>query len=155
MSAEPSAPTYTVPCVIGGKEYHPKRTFNVISPATGKLAHSCGSASVEDAASAVEAAAAAFPSWKTVPVAERRDIFLEAARIMGERRVELSEIVMSETGATRDWAEFNLKTAASIIKDIAGRIPTIEGLIPPVQDRGTGALVLREPYGVVLAMAPW
>jgi acyl-CoA reductase-like NAD-dependent aldehyde dehydrogenase len=148
--------TYTVPLLINGKEETLASTFDVINPSTGKLQWKSSSASIEDAARAVEAAQKAFPAWsKTKPI-ERRDLFLRAADILQSRIGEYGRYMREETGALEGFAEgFNLPLTLNMLKDIAGRIITITGNIPEVGEEGRSAMVLKEPYGVVLGIAPW
>lgn len=146
---------YTVPLFIDGQEYHPPETFDIVSPVTGNTAHGCGAASADDAATAVDAAAAALKSWRRTTPSQRRDIFLRAPDIISRRREELVCCMMQETGATRPWADFNVDLATEILKDTAGRIATLEGSFPPLMDPEFSGIIMREPYGVVLAVAPW
>lgn len=145
----------TVPFFLDGKEVVGGETFDVTNPATGKVVHQCSSATEADALAAVDAASRAFPAWKAMVPVARRDIFLRAADVMERRRDELANTMCEEVGVPRSWADFNLTVARSLILDVAGRLVTIEGSIPTPQDPNTGALVLKEPYGVVLAIAPW
>lgn len=149
------AEPYTVPFIINGDEYRPEKTFDVIAPETGKLSHRCGSASVDDARKAVDAAAAAFPAWRHTTPSVRRDIFLRAADIMLRRKDELVGYVLSETGATESWASFNVTASVEFIRDVAGRISGIESSFIPTRDANVNCIVMREPYGVVLSIAPW
>lgn len=147
--------THTVPFFINGEEVSSDRTFEVKSPATLKLSHTCSSASVKDAEKAVQAAADALPAWRKMPPTERRNIFLKAADLMDKRRDELVGYMLQETGDVESWCNFNLNVAIDFIKDIAGRCGTIEGAIPQTADPNVTGLVLKEPYGVVLSIAPW
>lgn len=154
--AQPSAVAdYTVPFFLNGKEYHTEKRFEIRSPVTGEVLHSCSSASAQDVTTAVGSAAEAFKTWRTMTAGRRRDIFLKAAEIMEGRREELAQNMIAETGASAAWAGFNLHVSIDFIKDVAGRISSIEGTLPSTADEGQGAMVLREPYGVVLAIAPW
>lgn len=63
--------------------------------------------------------------------------------------------MMAETGAAEAWASFDTGLAVEILKDVAGRISSISGSIPQTATEGTSALVYKEPYGVILAIAPW
>ncbi|XXH05623.1 hypothetical protein Hte_012057 [Hypoxylon texense] len=146
--------TYTVPFVINGEERHVENTFDVISPDTGKVLHRCGIATEPDVAAAVEAAAAAGQQWRDFPVAKRRDILLKGAEIMNNRRDELAQYMIDEIGAPKPWADFNLNLATDMFKDVAGRVNAVEGTIPPCAE-GLTSMIVKEPYGVVLAMAPW
>ncbi|KAF3762156.1 aldehyde dehydrogenase [Cryphonectria parasitica EP155] len=145
----------TVPFFINGKDVLGSKTFDVSNPATGKVVHKCSSAGEDDALAAVDAAAKALPAWKALLPPKRREILLKAAEVMERRREELATTHMEELGVPRQWADFNITVAQSLILDAAGRLVAIEGSIPTPQDPSTGALVLREPFGVVLAIAPW
>ena len=147
--------THQVPFLIDGDEHRSSNTFDVISPATGKLVHRCSSASVADAMSAVDAATEAFKAWRKTTPSKKRDIFLGAAEIMEKRRSELITYMDDETSCGKGWAEFNVDTTIDIIKDVAGRIATLQGSFPTLADPDSSAIILSEPYGVVLAIAPW
>jgi len=153
MSA--SSSSFTVPFFIGGKDTSADKSFDVVSPSDGKVAHRSGSATLADASAAIAAAADAFKTWRRTTPVQRRDIFLKAADIMAARREELAGYMATETGATPPWCNFNLDVGIGMLKDIAGRIATLEGSFPALMDPNTSAIVMREPYGVVLAMAPW
>lgn len=144
-----------MPFHINGEQYHPEKTFEVVSPVTGKPVHLCGNATVADAEAAVKAAAEAFPSWRRTTPSQRRNIFLKAADIMERRRDELIQYNVSETGATDQWGEFNIAGAIDSIRDIAGRITTLAGTFPATQNPDVSAIIMREPYGVILSIAPW
>ncbi|ROV94323.1 hypothetical protein VMCG_08675 [Cytospora schulzeri] len=145
----------TVPFWIGGKEVISARTFDVYNPALGKVAHKCSSATGADAQAAVDAAAKALPAWKAMVPTKRREIFLRAAELLEKRRDELATTMVEELGVARQWADFNITTAKDFTLDVAGRTVTIEGSAPTPQDPNTGAMVVKEPFGVVLAIAPW
>ncbi|KAJ6033813.1 uncharacterized protein N7446_007895 [Penicillium canescens] len=146
---------YTVPLFISGEERVTEATFNVMSPATGEAIHKCSSASQADAEDAVNDAAKAFPAWRKLPPAKRRKYFLKAAEVMESRREELAGYMVNETGSTQQWADFNLSTAIEILEDVAGRTVTIEGSVVNTANENVTAMVLKEPYGVVLGIAPW
>ncbi|KAK3941531.1 aldehyde dehydrogenase domain-containing protein [Diplogelasinospora grovesii] len=147
--------SYSVPFFINGEEVHPEKKFDIISPDTGKVVHRCGSATSAEAAAAVEAAAKAFKTWKKSLPKTRRDVFLKAAELFEKRKAELAQYMMDETGCAQVWADFNVNLAKDMLVDVAGRISSLEGTIPVAADPNVGALILKEPYGVVLAIAPW
>lgn len=147
---------YAVPLLIGGKEKTSSSTFQVNSPATGGTVHQCSNATVADAEEAVETAAAALADWKRTTPGQRRDIFLKAAEIIIKRREELAGYMQAETAASPDWANFNIENTREMLLDVAGRISgALTGAVPTTRDPNVNALVVKEPYGVVLAMAPW
>ncbi len=146
---------YTVPFIINGEERHTEKSFEVVSPASGEVVHRCGIATEKDVLAAVDAAVTAGRQWRNTTPIQRRDILLRAAEIMSEKRVELAEHMVDEVGADLGWANFNLNTAIEMFKDTAGRIASLNGIVPTSSDPGRGSIILREPYGVVLAIAPW
>lgn len=146
---------YVTPFWLNGKERQADNAFDVVSPRSGEVVHRCGSANQKDAEAAVSAAKAALPAWKKTTPAFKRDIFLRAADIMEKRKEELAGYIVAETGGTQHWGTFNVDVTIDFLRDVAGRITTLEGTFPPTKDNNVSCLVLREPYGVVLSIAPW
>jgi acyl-CoA reductase-like NAD-dependent aldehyde dehydrogenase len=144
-----------IPLIINNESVVTDTIFDVYNPATGKVVDRCASASVDDANRAVVAAKAAFPAWSKTKPYDRRDILMRAADIMLSRREELIKYQMEETGAGRLFVEKTFELGAGFVKDFAARIPSIEGSIPSVSQDGECAMVFKEPYGVVLGIAPW
>lgn len=144
-----------IPLQINGQEIKTDTTFDVASPSTGKVIWKASAASKEDAIRAVEAAQAAFPMWARVKPTKRRDILWRAAEIMTARIKELGDYMVIETGAGAGPRDFNTYTSIELLKDIAGRIITITGSVPVCDDKNQSAIVYREPYGVILGIAPW
>jgi acyl-CoA reductase-like NAD-dependent aldehyde dehydrogenase len=153
VTLDPVIPLY--PLLISNKPYSTSSIFPVHSPSTGKIVHYFSSASILDTDKAIAAARKAFPSWRDLCPQKKRDIFLRTADIMDSRCEELQTHMMEETGAEKGWAAFNLKLASDVLRDVAGRISGITGSIPMTAKEGTSALVYKEPYGAVLAVAPW
>ena len=148
--------SYVVPLQISGQELVTKMTFDIINPSTGQKLWSAASASPIEAVQAVEAAQKAFPSWAQTLPAERRDIFLRAADLMELHADELAQCLQDETGAGRWFAkDFILPMAIRFVKDLAGRVVTIQGHVVSSEVKGKSAMILKEPYGVVLGIAPW
>lgn len=145
--------TSTIPFWLNGKEVTTSKTFDVISPVSHEVLYKCSAASEEDAQAAIAGAENAFKTWSKTKPAARRDIFLRAAEIFLQRREELWQYVRNETGAERAMFDFESGLAADAFKHIAGLIPTVQGSIPTTAEEGSNALMLREPYGVVLGIA--
>ena len=85
-----------------------------------------------------------------------RNILLKAADIMESRIDELAGYVSQETGMADQLAKsFMVITAVEMMRDVAGRATGIVGAIPETTMPGTEALVFKEPFGVVVGIAPW
>jgi delta 1-pyrroline-5-carboxylate dehydrogenase len=148
--------SFTVPLLLNGKEVTTSTTFPVISPSTGEALWSSSSASKQDALEAVAAAEAAFPAWAKTKPNYRRDLLLRAADLFAKRTSEAHEYIQKETGAVEAFSSFNTSNTLEIFRDVAGRIiSALQGEVPICQEEGTSALILKEPYGVVLGIAPW
>jgi hypothetical protein len=145
-----------VPLIINGQEEIGPVTFDVVSPYTNKTCWTATSATPKDAVRAVEAAEAAFPAWSKTKPAVRRDILLRAADILESRIEGNSEIMRTEMGADVGASLFFVAPLAiRMLRDIAGRITSICGSVPVVEEEGQSAIVYKEPMGVILGIVPW
>lgn len=145
----------TIPLFLDGKEATTSTTFDVVSPITNKKLYSCASATEADAEAAIASCARAFPAWSNTKPSVRRDIFLRAAEGFAKRKDECWKYMREETGSERPIFELTFGVAIDACKDAAGLIQTIQGTAPTVAKEGSSALIYKEPYGVVLGIAPW
>lgn len=130
-------------------------TFERLNPVTSDVVTIAAAASVNDAISAANAAAAAFPQWSETGPQQRRDLLNRAASILARRAEDFAAIMMAETGSTNAWGHFNTRLAANILKDAAAMTSQITGQVIPSDKPGTWAMAIRQPVGVCLAIAPW
>ena len=145
-----------VPAWINGEEETSTQTFEVVSPNTDNVCWRASNLSKEDALRAVEAAKTAFPSWSKTKPAVKQQILFKAADLLEARTEEYGGFLETEIGADSGVARFFIiPTAVKMLRDIASQISNICGSVPVVQDEGTSAMVWKEPYGVVLGIAPW
>lgn len=145
----------TVPLLIDGNDVFSEDLFDVISPSTATTIHKSSNASVSHAQDAIDAAARAFPSWSDTTPGERRAILLKAADLVDKRASEMKESMVKETGSDDAWADINIHLGKECLLDCAGRISAVEGRIAAPADPTRGALIVKEPYGVILAITPW
>lgn len=144
----------TVPLSVGGAPRPANATFDRINPVTGEVATTASAATVEDANAACDAAAAAFEGWSALGLNARRAMLMKGADALEARGEQLIDAMMTEIGATRAWAEFNLKLAAGIIREAAAMTTQIGGKVISSDKPGCIAMALREPVGVILGIAP-
>src|SRR6185369_44560 len=88
---------------IGGKwiESASTRTAPNINPAnTDDVLGTIRQATREEARAAVNAAAAAFHSWRATPAPARGKIVARAARLLEENKEELAQLLTHEEGKT-------------------------------------------------------
>ncbi|MBB4640998.1 acyl-CoA reductase-like NAD-dependent aldehyde dehydrogenase [Rhizorhapis suberifaciens] len=131
------------------------RTFLRINPLTGEAATVAPAAGLKDVERAAEAAAAAFPAWSATGPNARRALLMKAAAALEARADDFVDAMMSEIGATKGWALFNLGLAAGMVREAAAMTTQIGGEVIPSDKPGCLAMAIREPVGVILGIAPW
>jgi acyl-CoA reductase-like NAD-dependent aldehyde dehydrogenase len=146
----------TIPLWLDGKEVQLSSTFDVVSPVDNKTLYKCSAADEDDVHKAIAAAEKAFKTWSQTKPNFKRDIFLRAADEFKRRRDELYHYSKTETGAAESMFSFEHNLAYEACKTIAGliQVATISSS-PVVAEEGHNALLMKEPYGVVLGIAPW
>jgi acyl-CoA reductase-like NAD-dependent aldehyde dehydrogenase len=142
---------------IGGRDaasgdgrYYEKR-----NPFTGELIARVPDAGPLDAVAAVGAASAAFKEWSKTPPSKRRAILWKAADLLEARAKDVAATITAETGGTFGWGMFNTFFAASIMREAAASTTQLTGETIPSDIPGNIALSVRQPVGVILAIAPW
>lgn len=146
----------TIPSLINGKDHLSSTTFPVISPYTSEPVWNVSSATATDAVLAATSAADAFPKWSRTKPTERRDILLRAADILERDLVKLAEYMRTEMGADVGASQFFVTPLAiRMLRDIAGRITSVCGSVPIVEEEGQSAMVWKEAMGVILGIVPW
>ena len=145
-----------IPLWIGGKATtsSPAQTFPVYSSSDGKIVHDAQSADGQAATRAVDAASAAFLSWRKTSPQSRRDLLLRVADKYVAKTPALVESQVLETNCTESWARGNIAYAVEVIRESASRVTSISGDIPQTMSSDRLALVFKEPIGTILTIAP-
>ncbi|MEO8524341.1 MAG: aldehyde dehydrogenase family protein [Caldimonas sp.] len=130
-------------------------SFERPGPLGGAVASRAPAASIEDAVAAVEAAQRAFPGWAATGPGARRALLLAASRALEARADAIARAMAEETGASAQWAGFNVHLAAGMLVEAACLTTQINGEVIPSDVSGSLAMALRVPAGVVLGIAPW
>lgn len=131
------------------------KTYQRIDPVTEKVATVAAAATVEDCHTALEYAQHAYTTWSKVGPDERRKLLMKAADIMESKIAEFTQAIISETGSTANWAEFNVNLAAGVIREAAAMTTQIGGEVIPSNKPDTLAMGVYQPKGVCLGIAPW
>ena len=129
--------------------------FTRINPLTGDVASTAPAMKAADMPEIAARAGAAFPGWAAKGPNARRAVLMKAAAGLEARQADFVAAMMSEIGATAGWAMFNLGLAAGIVREAAALTTQIAGEVIPSDKPGCLAMVLREPVGVILGIAPW
>lgn len=147
----------TVSMLIDGKQVAARNgaTFERRNPLDGTVASRAPAACVEDAEAAVDAAARAFPVWSEFGPLKRRELLAKAAHALEGKADAFAAAMASETGASGQWAGFNVHLAAQGLLEAAAMTTQIGGELISSDVPGSLAMGVRQPAGVVLGIAPW
>ncbi len=114
----------------------------------------CGRSTVEQAKQAVAAAVAAFPAWRDTDPAKRADYLFAAAKVMRQRRFELSAWQVYETG--KPWREADADVAEAIDFCDFYAMEMLRLAVPRLRNvPGEDNCHFYEPRGVTVVIAPW
>ena len=108
-----------------------------------------------DLDAAFAGAAAAQPKWYAILPGERSVIIRRAAAIMDERRDEIIDWLIAESGSTRIKANVEWQYARAVTLEAATFPSRVEGPILPVDIPAKESRVYRQPVGVVGMISPW
>ncbi|RFU28213.1 hypothetical protein B7463_g8099, partial [Scytalidium lignicola] len=148
---------FNVPLWVDNEPVHSGYRFDVVNAATQNTVWTASGANAKIAKEVVESAAKAFPSWSRTHPAERRKIFIRAAELIRRRKDEIVDIMVTEISCSKEWATgINFHTGTEFLEEL-GALATASavGWLPPMESENRLGLVYRDPYGVILGIAPW
>jgi succinate-semialdehyde dehydrogenase / glutarate-semialdehyde dehydrogenase len=129
--------------------------FDVLDPATGDVLASVADGGVDDAAAAVDAAAAAFTSWASTPPRERSEILRRAFELMSSRADDLAKMISLENGKALTDAKGEVTYAAEFFRWYAEEAVRADGAVTTAPAGANRILVVRQPVGVCVLVTPW
>jgi aldehyde dehydrogenase (NAD+) len=143
---------------IGGewKESVSSRTSQNINPANidDKLG-TFQQATRDEARAAVEAAHAAFPSWRATPAPTRGKIVARAARLLEEHKEDLAHLLTREEGKTVAESRGELQRSINVAEFCAGESRRMNGETIQSELPLNFAYTIKQPLGVVACVTPW
>ncbi|KAJ4362946.1 hypothetical protein N0V83_010063 [Neocucurbitaria cava] len=79
------------------------------------------------------------------------------AQLLRDRSEETQALIKEEISCSGLWAEINVADSIAIAEEVAATVTSgvLSGVAPVVRDPEAQAIVFKEPYGVVLGIAPW
>ncbi|BAE55370.1 unnamed protein product [Aspergillus oryzae RIB40] len=145
----------TIPLIIDGEDVLlPHDRHGTVANAYAEGPTLYQGATKELALQAAQSSAQAFAAWsKTTPI-ERRTLLFKLAEVLRSRAEEIKRVCDQEISCGPLWAEIITDGAIGMIEEYGALTTSIAtGSLPFIQN-GYG-LVLKEPLGVVLGIAPW
>jgi 1-pyrroline-5-carboxylate dehydrogenase len=146
----------TYPLVIGGEKITSKATFASRNPSQpDQVIGYFSSATVEQVDTAVKSAAAAFETWKHVPIEERAGYLFAAADLLKARRFDFNAWMIYEVG--KSWPEADGDTAEAIdfMEFYAREMVRLAEEQPLVKIEGEDNQLVYIPLGVGAVIPPW
>jgi len=141
---------------VGGQWLDGLRTAHDLNPAhPSERVSDVLQADAGLAADAVEAAAKAFPNWRSMPAPARGDILRKAADLLEQRAGEVGRDLTREEGKTLAEGVGETRRAVQILRYYAGQTLEPDGETYPSHSPATFLYARREPVGVVSAITPW
>ena len=131
------------------------RTMPVVNPATGETVDSVPLGNAQDADRAIASAARAFQQWRRVPMAKRAKLQHAAAQRLRERCEEFARLLTLELGRPLAGARVEIERSADLLDYFAEEGLRLRGEIPMINEQQERVLVVKEPVGVVVAIAPF
>lgn len=131
------------------------RTLAVINPATGEEIAHVPRLGVAETRRAIEAAHAAFKSWRAKTAKERARILRRWADLMMEHQEDLAVILTSEQGKPLAEARGEIAYAASFLEWFGEEAKRIYGDTIPTYQTDRRIVVVKQPIGVCAGITPW
>jgi len=143
----------------------PTSTYEIVNPATEQIVGEAPEATVDEVEAAAAAAADAFPGWSRTTPEDRAELLNRAADVLRDHVEELIPLVQAETGATlRVTQTMQVPTCVDRFRRYArGAVEPNVIPLPPSEMPTTalasggliGAIVVRQPVGVVACITPY
>lgn len=131
------------------------RTLDVFDPFTQTRLLQITQANREDLDAAYRKARVTQLDWATKGPAERGQVLLNAVKIFDERREEIIDWIIRESGSTRIKAQIEWGAARAITLESASLPSRVHGRILASNIPGKESRVYRTPLGVIGVISPW
>jgi malonate-semialdehyde dehydrogenase (acetylating)/methylmalonate-semialdehyde dehydrogenase len=127
----------------------------VYNPALGRRSGEVDFATVEEVDAAVQAAKAAFVTWREVSLAKRAEIFFRIRELVHERRDEMARILTSEHGKVLSDATGEVTRGLEVIEFCCGLPTLLKSEFSEQASTGIDVYSIRQPLGVVAGITPF
>src|SRR5438128_2027256 len=151
------ADVLTLDNFIGGRWIKASTTdfFDVHNPAVGSVIGRTPLSTAADVDAAVRAATQAFPAWRDTPVNARAQVLYKFKALCEQHFEELARTVTTEHGKTLDEARGSVRRGIECVEVACGAPSLMQGAGLEDISAGIDCHVVRQPIGVVAAIAPF
>lgn len=130
-------------------------TFSVNNPANGELLAEAPDMDAVDTRAAIAAAHRAFPAWRAATAATRAGLLRRWYDLLMAHADDLALLLTLEQGKPLAEAKGEITYGASFIEWFAEEARRVYGDVIPGHAADKRILVVKQPIGVVAAIAPW
>ncbi|MGU3654842.1 CoA-acylating methylmalonate-semialdehyde dehydrogenase, partial [Mycolicibacterium sp. A43C] len=127
----------------------------VTNPASGAVTGQVALASVADAQTVIEAAAAAFPAWRDTSLAKRTQILFAFRELLNTRKGELAEIITSEHGKVVSDALGEVARGQEVVEFACGIPHLLKGGYTENASTKVDVHNIAQPLGPVGIISPF
>ena len=131
------------------------KTLAVINPADESTLAEVTYGTRAEADRAIEAAARAFPTWKSVSAYERARILKRTADLIRERADRIARVLTLEQGKPLPEAKAEVLHSADTFEWFAEEGKRAYGRVIPPSNIAKRHYMIRHPVGVVGTITPW
>ena len=148
---------YKNQCYINGewKAANSAQTLAVTNPYTKEIIGTVPDMRKAECVEAIDAAYAAFQTWKNYSATERSQILRRWYELQLENIDDLAKILTVEQGKPLAEAKGEIRYGASFVEWFAEEARRIYGDVIPGHGRDKRITVIKQPIGVVAAITPW
>lgn len=131
------------------------QTIDVVNPASGQTIGTVPKAGTAETRRAIEAAEAAFHSWKKTSADHRAKLLRKLHDAIMDNQDALAELLVMEQGKSFAEAKGEVGMSAAYILWYAEEGRRVYGDVVPSPWADRRILVTKEPVGVIGAITPW
>ena len=136
-------------------ESHSTEYADVVNPATDETLASVPLNGGRDVAAAVDAAQAAFATWRRTPPGDRIQYLFRLKQLLEENFEDISRTITIENGKTLTDARGELRRGIENVEVACGIPIMMQGTTLEDVSRGIDELMIRQPLGVCAAITPF
>ena len=129
--------------------------LDVTNPATGEVIARTPQSSATEVAAAIDAAATAFPDWRRTPPEDRIQPLFKLKVLLEDHLDDIARIITQENGKTFTEAKAEMRRAIENVEVACGIPMMMQGYNLEDVARGIDETMIRQPLGVVAAIAPF
>lgn len=146
-----------LPNYVNGRWHDPSPAdyLDVVNPATAETLAHVPLSSAAEVDRAAQAAAAAFPDWRRVPVVDRVQYLFKLKALLEEHVDDLARTITIECGKTLAESRGELRRAIENVATACGMPALMQGDFSEDIARGIDEFMIRQPLGVAAAICPF